>query len=155
MNIYHYTTEAHLPAILEDGFLKLTPAPENLWPDERPMVWFTTLGDMPPTAIKPIRTKVETFRPTLEMLHHLIPIWRFRIIEPIKLAKWAKIQKLGARPYLAEVARDMGEAPSTWRASTKRVPLSKLALERRIGPQLYEPAEPPTEFATNVGIEVR
>jgi hypothetical protein len=37
---WHYTIGKCLESILQDGFLK--PATANMWPGERPIVWFTT-----------------------------------------------------------------------------------------------------------------
>lgn len=152
MNLYHYTTEAHLPMILEDGSLKLTPSKEKLFPGERQLVWFSTMEDMPPSALKPIRKGGEVVYPTVEELDALIPLWRFKVVnrKAMKFYDWRTMsRKNWAMPFLEQ---DNLESPSTWRATTKRVKLEYLQLERRVGPQRYEPAEAPTG-AHNVKIE--
>lgn len=132
MSIYHYTTGAHIHQILADGYLKLTPSPERLFPGERPLVWLTTDTDMPPTALKPMRLGDHIHYPTIDELCQYANIYRFTMPEGLKTHRWGKILKsFGADSSLADVAERLGEDPRTWRATTKRIKVLGLRLEVR------------------------
>jgi hypothetical protein len=52
MLLWHYTVGTHLPKIVADGFLKLTPRPERLDKDETAAVWFSSNQTYEETAAK-------------------------------------------------------------------------------------------------------
>lgn len=108
-------------------------------PHEKPVLWFSANPVYEPTAIKLIASGDRAFRPTVEVLHHLIGIFRFGLnAKDARLMPFNRIQRIAhisPKEAAAMVASGLriGAKPSHWTGSLVPIPLSELEFEEWTG----------------------
>ena len=133
INVWHYTSKAHLPAILKCGELR----PSNtLAKDEKPLLWFSSNQGWEHTATKYLgNERGEISRLTFEEQARLFGCIRFGLCadDPRLMAwpdacAWAGMTDK-TRATLEDAGRKVGATPGEWLASYMPVRLIVLTFE--------------------------
>lgn len=136
--IMHYLPGTHLKAVIESGYLDVTPAPENLARGEKPIAWFTTSEVYPPTAYKPVQLSDGTQHMlTPDDMHNILG-GVFRLVGSstrMECINWQILKHKANLPKklrkgLVGYARKVGENPGDWYGSLERIDIGMLLLQK-------------------------
>lgn len=130
LDLWHYTTNAHIREIFDSGALK--PTAIRIDEGERPALWLSTNSDWERTVTKRLRLSTGDATPALQRDElanaGIIPV-RIKVdATSVKVLDWIKFKKvsgirLRTAKRLETTAKENGANPSEWYATFESIPL--------------------------------